>query len=152
MALTAVFTALALLVTASHVGSGFLLYLAMLGGAAVWLLPVHVGLALPAAVFGATMLAASGPRALADRPVARDVVVLTCFLTLLCVYLVGWVMPAGHAGTGARVARYQNAPVERPEAEPPAALQLPHLLADGSEAARAELYRRLWPVAACTWP
>jgi hypothetical protein len=149
LALTAILTGAALVVTMAQAGPGFLLYVAMLGEAAAALLPVHVAIALPAGVFGGALLAGSGPREQAERVQPAEVVMLTLVATLLSAWLVGWGMPAGYQATEWASARYVDAPAVEQATLRPAALNLSELLADESAAARAEIFNRLGHVAAC---
>ena len=148
--LTAVFTAGALLTTAFRLGTGFPLYLAILGVDAIWLLPVHIVLALPAGLLGGIVFAAGGT-AKADESVdVRGAVRVTVLATMVSLLLIGWMMPWAHRATAAAIDRVRGMPVESTgEPLPPAALELPALLAASSDAARAELSWRLAPVAAC---
>ena len=148
LGLTAIMTGAALFVTAAQIGPGFLLYLAMLGEHAVWLLPVHVAVVLPAALFGAALLAASGPGTDDLRTQPSDVIAVTIVASLLSLYLVGWMMPAGYHATNQAVARHTTAPVERSSPRP-AGLELPQLWHTESPELRAELVQRLRLTIAC---
>lgn len=148
MAVTLALTALAVLMTAARTGPGFVLYAAMLGSSAVWILPVHVVTVLPAGLIGGVLLAGSGPRTSLERPDVRQVAAVTLVATVTSLYLAGWGMPAAYAATAAASARYVQPAVEAPAAVKPAAMNLPQLAA-GSAAARAELMRRVWPVILC---
>ena len=75
-------TAAAFMVTIFHLGAGFLLLLAALGDAAFYLLALHAAIALPAAVFGGVLIAASGPRTSDERP--QPVQALTLTVSLHC--------------------------------------------------------------------
>lgn len=150
LGLTTLLTVAAFFITSSLAGSGFLLYVAMLGPAALWLLPAHVALALPFGLFGGALLAGAGART-SDRAQAKEVIVLTIALTCLSLYLVGWLMPAAAHATGTAVARYQGSTAAgQAEAGRPSTYELPRLLAGRADPeAGAELRRRLQPVAAC---
>lgn len=151
---TAVLTSATFLVALFMAGPGFLLYLAMLGGAAAWLLPGLVAQALPCGLFGGTLVAAAGP-ASEERVRPAAVVGATCLLTVAALALVGWLAPQGYQATAAATARYRTGPstasrdgaTARPP-QSPAALELPALMADASDGARGELWRRLLPVVA----
>ena len=146
IAMTFALTLVAFFITAAMAGPGFLLYLAMLGGAAAWLLPALVAQALPLGLFGGAMVAAAGPRS--DRRVtARAIVAATGLATLLLLGTVGWLTPHAYHATAARSERYRSpASAARPAPPAPSALELPDLAVDPSEAARTELRRRLQPV------
>ena len=146
--LTFALTGLAFMVTVLRFGAGFLIILAALGEQAVWLLPVHVVFALPAALCGGVLLTAAGPRASMDRPQAREVLTLAVIVSMVCVLLVGWTMPAANRASGASLARFQNTAVERPT-ESPASYDLPQLLTDRSPAAREHLRTRALLIAPC---
>ena len=101
IAVTAVLTLATLFVTAAMAGPGFLLYLAMLGGAAAWLLPALVAQALPCGLFGGAMVAAAGPRS-ERRAGARAIVAATGLATLLSLGTVSWLTPHAYHATAAR--------------------------------------------------
>lgn len=146
IAVTAVLTLATLFVTAAMAGPGFLLYLAMLGGAAAWLLPALVAQALPCGLFGGAMVAAAGPRP-ERRAGARAIVAATGLATLLLLGTVGWLTPHANQATAARSDRFRGpASAQRPAPPAPSALELPALASEPSEAARVELRRRLQPV------
>lgn len=148
LALTVALSAAAFMVTIFHLGAGFLLYLAAPGDAAIWLLPVHVATALPAALFGGALLAASGPRTSDGRPAPQEIATLVLLVTVASVMLVGWVMPAGYRASSAAMDRFQERRVEG-LAEAPASFDLDRLLADPSAAAREELQARVRVIAPC---
>ena len=138
----------AFFLTSTLAGPGFLIYIAMLGPTAAWLLPGHLALAMPFGLFGGALIAGAGPRT-NDQP--RDVVYLTCVLAILCLYAVGWLMPAGFRATGEATDRFQSkAASERVAPVTPASFEPPRLIAERSDpAVRAELIRRLHPPGAC---
>lgn len=151
---TAILTSATFLVALFMAGPGFLLYLAMLGGAAAWLLPGLVAQALPCGLLGGTLVAAANPSS-EERLRPAGVVGATCLLTVAALGLVGWLTPQGYQASAAATARYRTGPSSATRAEAtarpsqsPAALELPALMADTSDGARAELWRRLLPVAA----
>jgi hypothetical protein len=147
---TVLLTLGALFLTSAQVGPGFLLYLAMLGPTAAWLIPGHVAIALPFGLFGGTLLAGAGPRS-ADRVQPREVIGLTFVLALVSLYIVGWLMPSGFQATGAATARFVNKPgSDRVVPVKPASLELPQLLSERADPAMsAELGRRVQLPLAC---
>ena len=147
VALTALLSIGALVVSTFHLGAGFLLVLAALGENAIWLLPLHVAIVLPAALFGGALLASAGPRT-PDRPGILEMAGMTLVVTMTSTYLVGWLMPEGYRASRTAMARFQDQAVERAN-ESPAALDLPRLLQDSSPAARQNLRVRIRLVAPC---
>ena len=147
LAFTALLSVGALAVSMFHLGAGSLLVLAALGEHAVWLLPLHVAIALPAALFGGALFASAGPRT-ADRPTVSELAGTILIVTITSTYLVGWLMPEGYRASRKSMARFQHQPVEHGN-EPPAALDLPRLLQNRSPAARENLRVRIRLVAPC---
>ena len=158
IAVSAVLTAATFMALVFTSGPGLLLYLAMLGDAAVWLLPGLLVQALPLGLFGGVLLAADRPRAEdAIRP--RNILGLALLLTMVTLGLTGWIIPEGYRATAAIGDRFTtSATVERrtePSAAarnattPAAALDLPQLLKNPSPETNAHLLRRLRPVVGC---
>lgn len=141
----------AFLVFSAQLGPGALLYVAILGPQAVWLLPGLLAQTLAPGLLGGALLA--GATAESEmRPTSRDISKATVVLTLLTLYLVGWLAPMAFERTGAAVDRFRDRPaVEagRTAPLPPVALPLPALVQERSEPARTELWRRLQLVAIC---
>jgi hypothetical protein len=147
--LTAVLTVLATFVLASGVGAGFLIYLAMLGPSALWLLPGLLAQTIPAGVAGGILMAGANTEA-DRRPSPRDAAILTIVLAAATLYFVGWAVPDAYERTGAVADRFtKSRAVEATQAKPVSAarMPLPELLADSSAAARAEMWTRLQAVA-----
>jgi hypothetical protein len=147
--LTASLTVFATFVLASQIGPGFFIYLAMLGPTALWLLPGLLAQTIPAGVAGGILLAGANTEA-DRRPSARDAGKLTIVLAAATLYFVGWGVPEAYARTGAAADRITNPKaVEATLAKPPtpARMPLPELMADRSDAARAEMWTRLQAVA-----
>lgn len=145
--LTIVLTGLALMVTAVHLGSDLVWLLALLGGAAAAVLPVHIAVALPAALFGGALLAGSGERSREMRTQPGDIMAFTIVVALFSLYLVGWAMPAAYHASAEATSRYVKQ--ERSGPASPAARELPDLLRDGSTEAQRELWQRLRLTIAC---
>lgn len=149
LVVTAVLTFGAFLAMGAELGPGLLLYVAMLGGTAGWLLPGLVAQALPLGLFGGALLTAAS-RPASDRLAPATVLGATVVVSALCLGLTGWLMPEGYRATAAAAARFTGQPAEQARAAPPpSALDLPALVAAPTSAARAELRRRLLPVAGC---
>lgn len=146
LAVTAALTMVTFAIASAMAGPGFVLYLAMLGGAAAWLLPALVAQSLPCGILGGTLVAGAGSPS-EHRPAAGAVVASTCLVTVMSLGLVGWLMPQGYQQTAARSNRFVNAKATARETAPvPSALELPQLMGYRSDGGRAELARRLQPV------
>jgi hypothetical protein len=70
--ITILLTAAGVVLLVWQLGPGGLLYVAPLGGAAVWLLSGPFALAMPAGAFGGVLLARTGQAAVADEDSTRD--------------------------------------------------------------------------------
>jgi hypothetical protein len=132
------------------------LYLAMLGGAAVWLLPAPFAIAMPAGAFGGVLLARAEQKVVADEESTGDILRLAVLALLFSALTVGWLVPLAYQETGRAVSRFQNdrPPVELTEVRPER-LRLDELVAGmGSvPGAGQELMRRaVWIVLAFLAP
>jgi hypothetical protein len=149
LGVTLLLTLGAFLVLLSSLGPAALLYVAMLGPQVPWLLPGLLAQTIPPGLLGGTLLAHSTADA-TWRPTVPDVLKATVVLTLVTLYLTGWLAPLAFERTGAAVDRFRDQPaVERQAPAPPVARPLPELMRDASEPARTELWRRLQLVALC---
>jgi hypothetical protein len=142
--LTVVFTLTAVTISLCRLGP---LAVAMLGGFALWLLPGHLAVSLPAAAFGGVLMThAEGVDSNEDREEARGqtvrLILCTTLVSLLCV---GWLMPWAYQESGRAFSRFvdRSSSVEEP-ARARADLTLEELLVRGGSdpVARSELTRR----------
>ena len=142
---TALFTVVAAAVGVMMLGPDGLLLLAILGPAAVWLLPSVVAVALPAGAFGGVMLTHADRAGVhdPDEDGNREAIWLAVLATLLSALIVGWLVPLAHQPTEAAFSRYQSGAPIAPEVRP-ARLPLDALLVGLSSVpgARQELLRR----------
>ncbi len=145
---SAVLTFGAFLTLSAKAGPGLLLYVAMLGGSAVWLLPGLLAQALPLGLFGGTLVAAAS-RPTNDRIAPAQLLMPTVLIVGLCLGLTGWMVPEGYRVTAAAAARFTGGTESASDSLPAPALDLPSLVAAGTPAARSELGRRLLPVTGC---
>jgi hypothetical protein len=143
--ITALFTMIGAAAAVMTLGSGSLLFLAILGPTAVWLLPAFVVVALPAGAFGGVMLTHAdrsgefGP----DEDANREAMQLAVLAMLLSAVIVGWLVPMANQPTEAAFAPYWSG--EPPALEiTPATLSLDALVVGISSVpgARQELLRR----------
>src|SRR5262245_40843152 len=95
--------ALAAIITAQllrELGNGALLFLVVLGGTVIWLLPAVFALALPAGAFGAVMLthARVSTGNASDEDSTREMARLAVVALTLSTLIVGWLMPLALRG------------------------------------------------------
>ncbi len=141
--------ALAAIVTAQllrALGSGALLFLAVLGGTVIWLLPAVFALALPAGAFGAVLLthARQSTGHAADEDSRREMTRLAVIALILSMVTVGWLMPlALREMVGTSPPHQRGVHAARPEVRP-ATLLLDELIvrAGSVPAGRQELLHR----------
>jgi lipopolysaccharide export LptBFGC system permease protein LptF len=145
LGVTLLLTLGAFLVLLSSLGPAALLYVAMLAT----VVPGLLAQTIPPGLLGGTLLSHSTADA-TWRSTVPDVLKATIVLTLVTLYLTGWLAPLAFERTGAAVDRFHDQPVvERQAPAPPVARPLPELVRDASEPARTELWRRLQLVALC---
>jgi hypothetical protein len=154
--ITALFTLIAFAAAVMTLGRGGLLFLAILGPAAVWLLPAVVIVVLPAGAFGGVMLTyadrAGGYDP--DEEFNREAIRLAVLAMLMSALIVGWLVPITNQSTEAAFSRFQTGAPAALESTP-AKLTLDALLAgmNSVPGARQELVRRsTWVVLSLLLP
>jgi hypothetical protein len=157
IAITALLSVAAALQAVLAMGSNGLLFLAIVGPAAVFLLPPFIVLALPAGAFGG-ILFTHADRATVDEPdehAHRDAVRLAVLATIVSTVMVGWLVPQAGQPIEAAFSRFQDNSAQVAAAVSPARLSLDELvLAIGSvPGAGQELLRRVaWIAASLLMP
>jgi hypothetical protein len=112
---TLVLTAAGVALVLVKLGPGGLIYLAALGGSAVWLLPGPLAVATPAGAFGRRPAHASRQRRVREDSTGATVRVAVLAL-LVSALTVGWLVPLAYLETGRKLSRFQgdSLPVEQP--------------------------------------
>jgi hypothetical protein len=123
-------------------GPGFLLYLAALGGTALWLLPGLLAQTIPVGLLGGALV--SGGQGEPDqRPTMSDAVSVAILGVLLSTYCVGWGVPEAYLETSSAAERVTSQRAVLTEAQRVRRLDLPALLRDATPDAQRELWSRL---------
>jgi hypothetical protein len=146
LVLTIVLAVVWLVGTMFWLGNGGILFLAILGGAIIWILPGLFTVALPAGAFGGVLLTQAEHPANddPDEDPRREIVRLALFTLVVSMLLVGWILPMGFGDMSGQFDRYRDgAQAEQGEVRP-GSLPLDELLLQAGSVpeARQELLRR----------
>jgi hypothetical protein len=145
LVLTLVLAAFVTLQLLRELGNGAVLFLAVLGGAVIWLLPGVFALALPAGAFGGVLLThADQSTGIVDEDSTREMVRLAVLALMLSMLTVGWLVPmASRQVTGAFAPYQDSVQAVQPEVKP-TTLPLDQLIARASSEpeGKQELLRR----------